>query len=134
MRLSLKPSHRAEFNYVTPIFLIFLIVGGWALYSFIPAYYSQAKYETDLSGLLIKSRRLDDEQMLENMTKHFSQFKEIEFTPEDFQIIRNEETPNILQAKFKYRYLIRVPYTEKIIRLSFELENTQDFTLQNSFQ
>ena len=125
---------RGEFNYVTPILLISLIVGGWALYNLIPAYYSEARFEADLTNIIYSNSRTAPEEVIEKMRVHFGEMKEIEFKTEELGFSRNEDNPNLVHAEISYRYLVRVPYTEKIFKFPFKAAADKDLSLQNSFR
>ena len=122
---------RGEFNYITPILLFILVVGGWALYAFIPGYYSSAKVSGILGDAIIRHHRESDEVVKEEVIKALSSFSEYELTPEDISILRDEKSP-VINATVHYIYVIRIPFTQKRIDLNMEAKAYKDFTLSNS--
>ncbi len=124
---------RAEFNYVTPLVILFVAAGFWACTQFIPAYYQKAQFTTDLSGILVSSRRVASEEVPVTIFNFFKDKEDIEIVLTDVTFIRKEENVNLVSAAVNYRRLIHIPFKKEPFRLEMSIESNQDFTVSNSF-
>lgn len=116
-----------DFNYVTPILLIVLVGGGWALYAFLPAYYSQIGYDTKLGETLIQHYQLEDTALREKIIEKFQGDDHIHLD-EDSIVIERDANPSILKAKLTYKFRIDIPFRKEPHWQTYHLENRKDMS------
>lgn len=125
--------HKA-FNYVSFLFLLLFAVGAWAVYAFVPAYYSTAEIGSVAQSGIFKKWRQGPQAVREQIILEMNQQKNIRFEPETNLEVINEEGSPVFDVKLQYVYLVSIPFSEDDIEIPFEVNTQKDLTLQNSLQ
>lgn len=130
----MKKNDAKAINTVNFLFFIFIVAGAWALYAFIPAYYSTAEIGSVAQSGIFKQWKNGEEAIKEQIISEMKQQNKIQFEPETNLQVRKQEDSPVFDVKISYIYLVSIPFSKNKIEMPFEVTVTKDLTIQNSLR
>lgn len=116
------------------MFVIFFVGGVWALYAFVPAYYSTAQIGSVAQSGIFKQWKNGEEAIKEQIISEMNQQNKIRFEPETNLQVRKQEDAPVFDVRINYIYLISIPFSDEKIEMPFEVTVTKDLAIQNSLR